>query len=455
MSSSSTNIQRLFSTILVIFISFTSSSSAFNVTSLLGPLPQFSTFSNYLTQVGLVQMISDLKNVTILAVPNSKMASISGKSRDEIKRIMSMHVIPEYYDLDSLKMKTLPHGSASLRTVYVLTGLAKGKQGLLLVTQRERSNSHLFFTFSSAVPPNLRPNNVNLVQSVVVPSHNISVFHVSDLISSPPPPPLVATELAGSRISISSKVLMKLDQEAADSDELSILPKTSMDFVLVPPPAKAPAKAPTKSAAAASPMKSSTKAPSPSSSSKFGDQKGKSPSSGAPSLGTAPPPAPAIKKPDVPASAPKKPVVPSNPPTEPKAKASGPPTSESSPPPPPPSGSTSTPPPSGTTSAPPPSGTTSAPPPFGTTSTPPPSSTTSAPPPTESPAEIVTPPPPSVEAPAKSSPPTPSAEAPTMASPSGDATPSVEAPKGGATLMTVNKLGVMVTTVMALWALAA
>ncbi|CAN0843501.1 Fasciclin-like arabinogalactan protein 14 [Linum grandiflorum] len=419
-SSSSSSIHHLIQLIFLFLFTFTSSSSAFNVTSLLGPLTQFSTFSNYLAQVGLVPIIADLNNVTILAVPNSKMASISGKSRDQIRRIMAMHIIPEYYDLQTLNKKTLQHGTASLRTVYLLTGLAKGKDGLLLVSQRKRSNSHRRLTFSSAaLPP--RANHINLIQSVLVPSHNVSVFHVSDLIATAPLPPsdvAAGVQLGGARISLSNKMVMKLEQEKIKTTEDGIFPKTSLDFLLVPDEDAPPAKAPAKSgggSSSSSPKKSPSKAPtSPSSNS---TSKGKSPSSAPSSDSSAP--APTKKKSGAPSPAQTKPASPPTPSKEPKAKASEPSPSESS--------ENNTPPPSK-------------------------SGTTSSPPPSESPASGTSSPP-AGNAPSKSSPPAPAVETPAAESPAGEA-PSAEAPTGGAAPMTVNKVGVMVT-VMVLWALAA
>ncbi|CAI0421014.1 unnamed protein product [Linum tenue] len=247
-----------------LFLAAVGSCSAFNVTQVLGPLRQFSTFSNYLAQVGVVGMMTNLKNVTILAVDNANMGSISGKSREEIKRAMTMHVIPEYYDLD--RLRSLENGTALIRTIYVLTGLARGKDGMLLVTKRGKGGR---ISFASAILPRSKPSTVTLLRSVVVPSLNVSIFQVSGVI----------------------KAASKGDEESA--------------------PAKAPSKAPSKSPSknASPPKKSPAKAPSPSKSSNStsGGKKGKSTAPAPSPSSDSPAPAPSKKKKsDSPSPAPSK-----------------------------------------------------------------------------------------------------------------------------------------------------
>ncbi|CAI0548845.1 unnamed protein product [Linum tenue] len=257
-----------------LFFAAATSCSAFNVTQVLGPLKQFSTFSNYLAQVGVVGMMTNLKNVTILAVDNANMGSISGKSREEIKRVMTMHVIPEYYDLD--RLRSAQNGTALIRTIYVLTGLARGKDGMLLVTKRGKGGR---LSFASAILPRSK-HTVNLLRSVVVPSRNVSIFHVSGVIVTPPPVVSVASEGAGSdaagRVAVSSKWMVRRE-----------FPKKP---------------------AGASPKKSPTKAPSPSKSSNStaGGKKGKSPATSPSSSSDSPAPAPSKKKSDSPSPAPSK-----------------------------------------------------------------------------------------------------------------------------------------------------
>ncbi|CAI0473960.1 unnamed protein product [Linum tenue] len=254
-----------------LFFAAATSCSAFNVTQVLGPLKQFSTFSNYLAQVGVVGMMTNLKNVTILAVDNANMGSISGKSREEIKRVMTMHVIPEYYDLD--RLRSAQNGTALIRTIYVLTGLARGKDGMLLVTKRGKGGR---LSFASAILPRSK-HTVNLLRSVVVPSRNVSIFHVSGVIVTPPPVVSVASEGAGSdaagRIAVSSKWMVRRE-----------FPKKP---------------------AGASPKKSPAKAPSPSKSSNStaGGKKGKSPATSPSSSSDSPAPAPSKKKSDSPSPA--------------------------------------------------------------------------------------------------------------------------------------------------------
>ncbi|CAN0862614.1 Fasciclin-like arabinogalactan protein 14 [Linum grandiflorum] len=301
--------------IILLFLAIATSSSAFNVTNVLGPLSEFSTFSNYLAQAGVVPMMADLNNVTILAVDNANMGPISGKSRAEIERIMTMHVIPEYYDLH--RLNSLPNGTALIRTVYAQTRLARGKDGMLLVTKKGKMGR---FNFASAILPRSKPG-VNLVKSVVVLSRNISVFHVSGLIVTPPPVVSVASDAdAAGRVASSGKMMVRrsFDPKTKGGMKLQVDLKStekaeSKDY----DEEEAPAKSPAKGKSASSPKKSPAKAPSSpkSSNSTSGGKKGKSPaptpssdddsSAPAPSKKKSDGPSPATSK-DAPAKSPKK-----------------------------------------------------------------------------------------------------------------------------------------------------
>ncbi|CAN0862618.1 Fasciclin-like arabinogalactan protein 14 [Linum grandiflorum] len=278
--------------IILLFLAIATSSSAFNVTNVLGPLSEFSTFSNYLAQAGVVPMMADLNNVTILAVDNANMGPISGKSRAEIERIMTMHVIPEYYDLH--RLNSLPNGTALIRTVYAQTRLARGKDGMLLVTKKGKMGR---FNFASAILPRSKPG-VNLVKSVVVLSRNISVFHVSGLIVTPPPvsasspkkSPAKAPSSPKSSNSTSGGKKGKSPAPTPSSDDDSSAPAPSKKKSDGPSPATskdAPAKSPKKAKSSApSPSDSSEDTSAPSKSS--GGGASSSPSSDSPSSASSP-----------------------------------------------------------------------------------------------------------------------------------------------------------------------
>ncbi|CAI0421013.1 unnamed protein product [Linum tenue] len=417
-----------------LFLAAVGSCSAFNVTQVLGPLRQFSTFSNYLAQVGVVGMMTNLKNVTILAVDNANMGSISGKSREEIKRAMTMHVIPEYYDLD--RLRSLENGTALIRTIYVLTGLARGKDGMLLVTKRGKGGR---ISFASAILPRSKPSTVTLLRSVVVPSLNVSIFQVSGVIVSPPPVVSVASEGAGAdsagRIAVSSKLVARRefpavnkktlkpdgDEEKEEEDDIKTSEKAASKGDEESAPAKAPSKAPSKSPSknASPPKKSPAKAPSPSKSSNStsGGKKGKSTAPAPSPSSDSPAPAPSKKKKsDSPSPAPSKDAPSKSPAASKSPKAPADSSSDDSPA---PSKSSK-----------------------GGSSSESPDSSSS--------------PSPSDDYYAKSSPPAPAkgSESPSAESPSDEAEAPAEAPSGGASPMSVTNVGIMMT-VMALWALAA
>lgn len=168
------------------------SANAFNVTLILNQYSDFSNFNNYLSQTGLASQINSRQTITLLAVDNGAVSSLSGKSNDEIKNILSVHVVLDYYDVK--KLQNLPNKTNILTTLFQSSGMASGQQGFLNVTV---NNGNI--AFGSAVKGSQL--GANLVKSVASQPYNISVLQVSSVIiptgvdgskqnssSSPPPP---------------------------------------------------------------------------------------------------------------------------------------------------------------------------------------------------------------------------------------------------------------------------
>ncbi|PKI75260.1 hypothetical protein CRG98_004300 [Punica granatum] len=160
------------------FLVWTPTASAFNITRLLGRYPNFSTFNDYLTQTKLYEQINRRQTITVLVVDNSAIGGISGKPLDLIKRILSTHVVLDYYDTE--KLHDLSKKSTLLTTLYQASGIADNQQGFLNVTKKGSSGD---VVFGSAVKGSSL--DANLVQQVAAQPYNVSVLQVSSIINTP------------------------------------------------------------------------------------------------------------------------------------------------------------------------------------------------------------------------------------------------------------------------------
>ncbi|OWM81893.1 hypothetical protein CDL15_Pgr007931 [Punica granatum] len=158
--------------ILLLFF-FIPSSDAFNITKILSQYPDFSTFNDGLTQTGVAGAINSRQTITVLAVDNGGMSGISG---DALKKVLSLHVVLDYYDVQ--KFRQLPNKSDTLTTLFQTSGQANGKQGFLNVTRTSNG-----VVFGSGVPGSSL--NSNLVKSITSQPYNISVLQVSSAIVPP------------------------------------------------------------------------------------------------------------------------------------------------------------------------------------------------------------------------------------------------------------------------------
>lgn len=230
-----------------LFLLFSSATtSAFNITKLLGRHPDFSTFNDYLTQTQISKQINSRNTITILVVDNKAIASLSGKPLDTIKNILSVHVVLDYYDVE--KLTTLPKKTTLLTTLFQSSGVAGNQQGFLnasLINEGE-------IAFGSAAKgSNL---TAKLVSSVAAQPYNISVLQITSPIVPPgldeaaaaspsnPPPKTIVTPVGAPKKSPatppahspSSKPGVKAP---APSEEVAV-PVVSPSF---PPEADAPA----------------------------------------------------------------------------------------------------------------------------------------------------------------------------------------------------------------------
>jgi hypothetical protein len=162
---------------LTIIMLFPLSITCFDITKLLSQYPEYSSYSNYLTQTQLATEINTKQPITVLAVDNSGMAPISGKPMDVIKKILSIHALLDYYDVQ--KFQSLRNQNITLTTLFQTTGQAKGSEGFMKFTDLGTGG----VTFKSPSDPN--GAGANLVKAVVAQPYNISVVQISTVIMPP------------------------------------------------------------------------------------------------------------------------------------------------------------------------------------------------------------------------------------------------------------------------------
>ncbi|BFG18698.1 hypothetical protein CerSpe_049720 [Prunus speciosa] len=168
-----------FLALFLVFFSSPSSVSAFNITKILEKQSDFSNFNNLLSQTKLADEINRRSTITILAVDNGGVGGLSGQSSDMAKKILSVHVVLDYYDQDKLKKIFKSNKSATLTTLFQSTGLARGEQGFIKISENNGQIS-----FGSAAKGG-NGNSVNFVKSVVSQPYNISVLQVGSIINVP------------------------------------------------------------------------------------------------------------------------------------------------------------------------------------------------------------------------------------------------------------------------------
>ncbi|KAF8364797.1 hypothetical protein HHK36_033226 [Tetracentron sinense] len=223
-----------FSLLFLFFFLLFSSATSFNITKLLGQYPEFKTFNDYLTQTQLASEINRRQTITVLAVDNTALSSLSGVSTDVIKKVLSLHVVLDYFDAD--KLQKLSNKTALLTTLFQASGGATAQEGFLNVTDLSTGG----VSFGSAVKGSTL--GAKLVKSVAAQPYNISVLQISAAIipsgiensNSPPPSTAPVATPSPTKAPSSSKV----------------------------PPAKAPSAASPKSADAPAPSDDSSAAPS-------------------------------------------------------------------------------------------------------------------------------------------------------------------------------------------------
>jgi hypothetical protein len=148
-------------------LSFSSAIHCLDITKTLGQYPEFATFTKYLTETKLVEQINSAKAVTILALEDKALASLSGKPIDAIKTVIGTQVITEFYNEKRLFEAIGSH--EQLPTLSPAAGLA-AKIYVNLINEGE-------VAFSSAVEGSKA--DTMLVRSVTTEPDVVSVLQVT------------------------------------------------------------------------------------------------------------------------------------------------------------------------------------------------------------------------------------------------------------------------------------
>ncbi|CAD5322852.1 FAS1 domain [Arabidopsis suecica] len=150
------------------------SSNSFNITNILNEHDDFSNFNQLLSETQLASTINKRQTITVLVVSNGALSSLSGQPTSVIKKILSLHIVLDYYD--QKKLKNLSKKTVLLTTLFQSSGLARGQQGFLNATVMKNGD----VAFGSAVPGSSL--DAQLQDTVAALPFNISVLHISSAI---------------------------------------------------------------------------------------------------------------------------------------------------------------------------------------------------------------------------------------------------------------------------------
>ncbi|KAK4435703.1 Fasciclin-like arabinogalactan protein 14 [Sesamum alatum] len=210
-----------------------SSASAFNITLMLEKYPEFGEFNSLLSKTGIAAEINRRRTVTVLALSNGRLGEINSKTEDVQKRILSNHVVLDYYDTN--KLNKLKNGKAVLTTLYQASGTADDQQGFLNVFHN--AEGHIIFGSAQ------RGSQMNsqLESAVTAQPYNISILSISSPIIAngidgnwSPMPPMAAPSPSDTAASPAD--------DAAESPEVTVTnaDAPTSDDATSPNPAEAP-----------------------------------------------------------------------------------------------------------------------------------------------------------------------------------------------------------------------
>ncbi|XP_057499444.1 fasciclin-like arabinogalactan protein 10 [Actinidia eriantha] len=156
----------------------TISTKAHNITQILSPFPDYTTFNNLLTQTKLADEINSRRTITVLVVNNVAISDLATKHPfSAIKTALSLLVLLDYFD--GAKLHQLSGGAATTTTLYQTTGRAEGNLGFVNITDLKGGK----VGFGSAVPGSASDSAYK--KEVKKIPYNISVLEVTEPIMAP------------------------------------------------------------------------------------------------------------------------------------------------------------------------------------------------------------------------------------------------------------------------------
>ncbi|CAF1707882.1 hypothetical protein Bca4012_005879 [Brassica carinata] len=166
-------------TALILIMQLFTLSNAHNITKILAKDPDFSTFNHYLSATHLADEINRRQTITVLAVDNSAMNSIlsKGYSLYTIRNILSLHVLVDYFG--AKKLHQITDGSTSTASMFQSTGSATGTSGYVNITDIKGGK------VAFGVQEDDSRLTAHYVKSIFEKAYNISVLHISQVLTSP------------------------------------------------------------------------------------------------------------------------------------------------------------------------------------------------------------------------------------------------------------------------------
>ncbi|XP_047161111.1 fasciclin-like arabinogalactan protein 3 [Vigna umbellata] len=160
---------------IALLLALSSTINGFNITEMLEKYPELSSFNKYITESKLADQINSRNTITVLAVENGAISSISGKTPAVIKAIIGTHIILDYYD--EKKLMEVQANSSLLTTLYQSTGLAVKQQGFV--------NVSLIGEGEIAFSPAGTSDYSELVKTVTTQPYNISILQITKPLIAP------------------------------------------------------------------------------------------------------------------------------------------------------------------------------------------------------------------------------------------------------------------------------
>lgn len=164
---------------LSLLLLYSSNSLAFNITRILSPYPEFASLNGLLSQSKVAEEINSRRTLTVLVFDNAEASAFSGKPVELIKKILSVHVILDYYDVKKLTELGVSTKTSTLTTLFQASGSASGKQGFINVSLVNEGE----IAFGAAAKGGAL--NSKLVKSVAAQPYNISVLQITTPIQVP------------------------------------------------------------------------------------------------------------------------------------------------------------------------------------------------------------------------------------------------------------------------------